>query len=157
MVIYNLKENRENKINKLRINEKGVTLILITLILVISSVLALALITYYQTAALTSEVEAYRMQALYLAEAGANRFIELLSNGTNLTSHTETITFFAGVPGNYTGRFTVSYTPDTLGNHIIISSGIVPIGKSWNTERIIRVEVDTSYTITSWEELTKMR
>ncbi|MBT9131187.1 MAG: hypothetical protein DDT41_01490 [candidate division WS2 bacterium] len=150
---YNLVESRENKINKLRKNESGVTLILITLILVISSVLALALITYYQTAALTSEVEAYRMQALYLAEAGVNRMIHSLNTNTTLPTSMN-FTFYHNQTGSYSGHFDVTWNPV---NRTINSTGTAPTGRDRQAIRTLIVVINPIMAITSWREESKAR
>lgn len=152
------KESRENKINMLILNQRGVALILVTLILVVSSVLALALITYYQTTALTSEVEAYRMQALYLAEAGVNKVIQKLRNNETVANpYSETITFFQGQSGTYNGSFSVERTAS--GNETtFITEATVPLNQNRQAKRVLRVIYNFStYQITQWEETTKRR
>lgn len=148
-----MKKAEENKINRLRLNQRGVTLILVTLILIISSVLALALITYYQTAALTSEVEAYRMQALYLAESGVNRAIFSLNNNLPLNA-TMNFTFFQGQVGSYTGRFDLTWNSVT---RTINSTGTAPVGKDRHAKRTLIVVVNSTFAITSWREESKAR
>ncbi len=158
MVIYNFEESRENKINKLGNNQQGVTLILVTLILVISSVLAIALITYYQAAALTSEVEAYRMQALYLAESGINKVIQKLRNNETVANpYSESQTFFPGQPGSYQGGISVSRTAS--GNETtLISEATVPLNQPRQAKRVLKVIYNFStYKLIYWEDNTKGR
>lgn len=150
---FNSEDRRENKIDTLSLNQKGISLILVTLILVVSSVLALALITYYQTAALTSEVEAYRMQALYLAESGVNRAVFSLSKNLSLISSMN-YTFFQGQTGSYTGRFDLTWDSVT---RIINSTGTVPVGKDRQAIRTLLVGLDSNFRIISWREETKAR
>lgn len=155
------KESRKNIKPNHKMNERGVALILVTLILVVSSVLALALITYYQTTALTSEVEAYRMQALYLAESGVNFVYHSLRSGTSPPNPTvNTTAYFEGQTGSYTGTYNVSYALNSPspGQTTLISTGVTPVNKDRRAERVLRIIIDSStYKVISWKETTKAR
>lgn len=139
-------------------NQQGVALILVSLILLVSSILAITLITYYQATTRTSQVEAYRMQALYLAEAGVNQVIQQLRNNQSPSfPYTGSFAFFQGQTGAYSGSFSVNRT--IAGNNTtLLAEATVPTSGFTLARRTLRVIFNhQNYQILRWEELLKGR
>ncbi len=149
-------------INKLLLatlnNRRGAAFFTVILLLLVSTVLGGALVVSYVSVSRATEIEGYKAQSLYVAEAGVNRVLWRLKNGQATSSPYEETINFSG--SGFDGRFSVSWLSGG-GQITLTSTGIVPFTsplKERRAERVIMaVASSTTFQITSFEELTKMR
>ena len=131
----------------LRKNKGYVTLFIVVIILVIFTILGSVLFLNFNSIARVSEVDEYRIQAFYLAEAGIKDMIRLYKNSQTIPPDylTKTVDF-----SNWQGKYEVKRD-----NYKIVSIGVVPVGKSNQVQKEIYCEFDIlNYKITYWEDLT---
>ena len=140
------------KLKSLINNRKGYTLIiLIVILLLISLLLGATLSINFTSRAKSLQFDTYRAQALYLAEAGVREVIWSLKYGQSQPQEFIEVNF-----ENWKGRAEMKRQVDTptQGKTTIISTGIVPYNTQIETQRVIKVIIDSaSYQIESWEEV----
>lgn len=131
----------------LRKNKGYVTLFIVVVILIIFTILGSVLFLNFTSISRVSEVDEYRIQAFYLAEAGIKDMIRAFKNSQTIPPDyvTKTVDF-----SNWQGKYEVKRD-----NNKIVSIGVVPVGKPNQVQKEIYCEFDLlNYKITYWEDVT---